>query len=292
MSKTPSLKGNRLWKLIAMAVICLGTSAAAYFFLPSHAADGRSVLGRNWSESNRVSMDEIDHSAYDALLRKYVDDNGYVDYSAWKSSSTDRKSLKMYLDQLSSASRSQPATRQSRLAFWINAYNAVTLQGILQVYPTTSIRDHTSRLGGYNIWKHLRLRVDGAAYSLEQIENGILLKMDEPRIHFAIVCASVGCPRLLNEAYAADRLEEQLTLNSKDFFSRDQNLRVDTAADVIYLSSILSWYADDFGDSQSARLDYLRPYLPAGAITVADSPETRVKYLDYDWNLNDQSRLQ
>ena len=291
MSKTPSLKGSRLWKLSAVAVICLGTSAAAYFFLPSAAAHAKSVLGRSWPKSSRVSMDEIDHSAYDALLGKYVDDDGYVDYAAWKSSSTDRKNLQMYLHQLSRASRSQPASRQARLAFWINAYNAITLQGILQVYPTSSIRNHTSRFGGYNIWKHLRLRVDGAAYSLEHIEYEILRKMEEPRIHFAIVCASVGCPRLLNAAYSADKLEEQLTINSKDFFSRGQNLRVDAAAGVIHLSSILSWFGNDFGDSQSARFEYLTPYLPAAALPVAGSPQTRVKYLDYDWSLNDQSRL-
>jgi hypothetical protein len=291
MSKTPSLKRKRLWKLIVAVVICLGTSAAAYVFLSSAAAHGKSVLGRSWPDSSRVSMDEIDHSAYDALLRKYVNDDGYVDYAAWKSSSTDRKSLQRYLDQLSRASRSQPASRGARLAFWINAYNAITLQGILQVYPTSSIRNHTSRLGGYNIWKHLRLRVDEAAYSLEQIENEILRRMAEPRIHFAIVCASVGCPRLLNEAYSADKLEEQLTINSKDFFSRRQNFRVDAAAGVIHLSSILSWFGNDFGDSQSARLEYLTPYLPAAAIPVAGSAQTRVKYLDYDWSLNDQSRL-
>ena len=130
-----------------------------------------------------------------------------------------------------------------------------------------------------------------AAYSLEQIEFEVLREMEEPRIHFAIVCASVGCPRLLNEAYAADKLDEQLTINAKDFFSRGQNLRVDAADGVIHLSSILSWFGSDFGDSQSARLAYLTPYLPAAAVPVAGNPKTRVKYLDYDWSLNDQSRL-
>jgi len=117
-------------------------------------------------------MDDADHLAYDTLLSKYVDRDGYVDYAAWKKSTADRQVLRGYLEHLS---------RDAQLKFWINAYNAVTLEGILQVYPTSSIRNHTAKLFGYNIWKELPLRVGHETYSLDQMEHEILRKMGERR---------------------------------------------------------------------------------------------------------------
>ena len=138
------------------------------------------------------------------------------------------------------------------LAFWINAYNATTIEGILQVYPTSSIRNHTAKVAGYNLWKDLPLLVGGKPHSLDAMEHQILRKMGEPRIHFAIVCASVGCPRLMNEAYTPDRIEEQLALNTRDFFSRSQNFQVDQSG-VMHVSSILDWFGEDFGPTQQAQ---------------------------------------
>jgi hypothetical protein len=233
-------------------------------------------------------MEQIDHSSFDNLLRKYVDTDGFVNYTAWNSSSADRQALQRYINHLSRASVRRRASRNAQLAYWINAYNAVTLEGILQEYPTTSIRNHTSKLG-YNIWQDLPLLVDGRAYSLETIEHKMLRPMGEPRIHFAIVCASIGCPRLLNAAYTADKLEKQLTGNTRDFFSRSQNLRIDASRRTLHFSSIMKWYSNDFGRTNAERLSYLRPYLPATAQQVA-AQGASIRYLRYDWNLNDQSR--
>ncbi|MBT4866519.1 MAG: DUF547 domain-containing protein [Planctomycetaceae bacterium] len=251
-------------------------------------AQAKTPLGRKWSPSQQVSMDQIDHSAFDSLLHKYVDADGYVNYRAWKASAADRKALNNFIVQLSRATTRRRSGRNAQMAFWINAYNAVTLEGILQEFPTTSIRNHTSKLG-YNIWKHLPLLVDGRLHSLENIENKVLRPMREPRIHFAIVCASVGCPRLKNEAYTADNLQQQLADNTRDFFSRSQNLQVDSARRTLHLSSILKWYGKDFGRTNADRLSYLRPYLPATARQVA-SQGASIRFLKYNWNLNDQSR--
>ncbi len=239
--------------------------------------------------AQRVSMDRIDHSTWDALLKKYVDANGMVNYAALKSSPADTRLLDRYLSVLSSGSPSVPASRESKLAFWINAYNAVTVRGILREYPTTSIRNHTAKLWGYNIWNDLQLLVAGKPYSLGQIENEVLRKMSEPRIHFAIVCASIGCPRLLNEAYVADRLEQQLQINTKDFFSRRGNFRFDKNGRRLYLSSILKWYATDFGANQGAQLSRISAWLPTReAAEMARRNAGNVSYLDYDWGLNKQ----
>lgn len=260
--------------------------------LTTGSASAKPPLGRVWPASQRVSMDKIDHSTYSALLKKYVDSDGYVNYRSWQRSATDRGALQSYLAELSRADSSARASRSAQLAFWINAYNALTIEGILQVYPTSSIRNHTAKAFGYNIWKQLPLIVGDGQYTLDDIENRILRRAGEPRIHFAIVCASISCPRLLNEAYTAARLEQQLTTNAKDFFSRPKNFRYDAQRGTMQVSSILNWFGGDFGRSQTARFTYLKPYLPAGAQQLAVSPRTRVRYLRYNWGINDQASKQ
>ncbi len=174
------------------------------------------------------------------------------------------------------------------MAFWINAYNAVTVRGILREYPTTSIRNHTAKIFGYNIWKDLLLVVGGRSYSLEDIEHKVLRHMRDPRIHFAIVCASKGCPRLRNEAYTAERLERQLDDNARHFFAQRQNFRYDPARRHFELSSILKWFGRDFGEDDRAVLRAIAPFLPESASQVASTGGVTVSYLTYDWSLNDQ----
>lgn len=248
-------------------------------------------VGARVPASRQVSIDRVDHSAWDLILAEYVDRDGMVDYQALKESAPDRRTLESYLRTLSSANPRATASREARLAFWINAYNAVTVHGILREYPTSSIRNHTAKLWGYNIWEDLQLHVGGRPYSLEQIEHEVLRPMGDPRIHFAIVCASVGCPRLLNEAYVPERLDEQLNANARDFFSRSRNFRYDQRSRTFHVSSILNWFGEDFGDSQAARLRRIAPWLPDEASRrAALRNAVRVKFLDYDWSLNEQSR--
>ena len=249
--------------------------------------DGR--LGSQTSEArSQAPLEQVDHSTWDRLLKKYVDQDGMVNYAAWKASEADRAALKQYLAALSQAAPEAKTTKEGKLAFWINAYNALTVHGILEVYPTSSIRNHTAKVLGYNIWKDLLLPVGGKKYSLEAIEHQVLRKLSEPRIHFAIVCASIGCPRLRNEAYTPDKLEEQLADNARDFFSRQKNLQVDFAARVIRVSSILDWFGTDFGPTPPAALKSLLEYMPADAKQVISSNSFSVSFLEYDWSLNRQ----
>ena len=272
------------------------SSTAAVAFLVAVAssqparAGAKVYVGSQVASDRQVSMDRIDHAAWDAILRKYVDDNGMVAYRALHGSSADVRALDGYLRALSAASPRMRASRDAQLAFWINAYNAVTVRGILREYPTTSIRNHTAKIWGYNIWKDLQLYVGGRPYSLEQIEHEVLRKMGEPRIHFAIVCASVGCPRLLNEAYVASRVQQQLETNTRDFFARPQNFRYDERSRRFYLSSILSWFGEDFGAGQAAQLGKIGPWLPTEAARRAAAQNAvSVSFLDYDWSLNERA---
>ncbi len=248
------------------------------------------TVGRNVAAGERVAVGQIDHSGWDALLKKYVDERGNVEYAKWKASATDQKALDDYILQLSAAAFPASATQAEKLAFWVNAYNAVTVKGILREYPTTSIRNHTAKLYGYNIWKDLQLLVGGKAYSLEGIEHEVLRKMGEPRIHFAIVCASIGCPRLLNEAYTAKKLDDQLTLNAQAFFADPTKFNADPRSGTIQVSPILSWFAGDFGEDTAAQMKTVAPYVPATAQSLAKSGRARVSYLEYDWGLNDRSK--
>ncbi len=275
---------NNLWTVI----IAIGLLAACSIV----EAGPKVTVGRNVAASDRVSIDQIDHSDWDRLLKKYVDQSGNVDYRRWKQTAEDVQRLDMYLAHLSMADPRVRASREATLAFWINAYNAVTIKGILREYPTTSIRNHTARVFGYNIWKDLQLLVAGESFYLEQMEHEILRKMNEPRIHFAIVCASMSCPRLRNEAYAGQNLEAQLADNARDFFAKPGNFRYDPSGQRFYLSSILKWFAEDFGGDQATQLRAIAPYLPTPAAQqAANTNAVHISYLGYDWDLNDQETV-
>jgi hypothetical protein len=240
-------------------------------------------------ERSHVPLDQVDHSAWNRLMKKYVDQDGMVNYAAWKASETDRAALKQYLAALSHADPEAQTTKEGKLAFWINAYNALTVHGILEVYPTSSIRNHTAKVLGYNIWKDLLLPVGDKKYSLEAIEHQVLRKLGEPRIHFAIVCASIGCPRLRSEAYTPGKLEAQLADNTRDFLGRPKNLQVDPANRRVQVSSILDWFGKDFAPTPQKALASLAEYMPDEATKrLIASEDFSVSYLDYDWSLNKQ----
>lgn len=259
---------------------------ATTIILTGSISGAQEQAGRSWPANQQVPIDQVSHQGFDQLLKKYVDTNGGVNYQLWHQNSADRAALTQYLEQMSCANPDLPSSRQAVLAYWINAYNAVTIEGILRVFPTTSIRNHTAKVVGYNIWKDLIFIAGSKRVSLEDIEHKILRKMNEPRIHFAIVCASIGCPRLLNEAYVANRLEQQLATNTQDFFSRRQNLKV--TGNTLRLSEIINWFGSDFGGTQQQQMRTLSPYFPQPAQALVASGNYRVQFLNYDWNLNSQ----
>lgn len=244
-------------------------------------------VGVNVPAAQRVPLNRIDHAAWDGLMHKYVDEKGMVQYAAWKRSAEDMQTLDKYLQLLSYANGQ--GTREEQLAFWINAYNALTIKGILNEYPTSSIRNHTAKLVGYNIWKHLKLNVGGKPISLDDMEHQVLRKMGEPRIHFAIVCASIGCPRLLSEAYVAERLDAQLTLNAKAFFADPSKFRYDASRGTFFISPILEWFGEDFGSTQAIQLQKISGWLPdAASQQAASTGRGKMAFVDYDWGLNDR----
>ena len=262
------------------ASMCLGMAVAK-----GSAADV--FVGEKTTVAELVPLAAIEHNVWDQLLKEYVDRQGMVRYAAWKKNADDVRALDGYLRRLSHSNGE--GSRDEKLAFWINAYNAVTIKGILREYPTSSIRNHTARFFGYNIWKNLKLHVGDQAFSLEAIEHEILRKMGEPRIHFAIVCASISCPRLLDEAYVAERIQDQLNNNAREFFADSSKFQYDSARRTFSVSPILSWFGEDFGNSTSGRLKRISDWLPEGAARAAAARgEGKITFLEYDWGLNDR----
>ncbi len=275
-----------------LALLLLAFAVGATVSVRSCWARPTVAVGAIVPPAQRIPVERINHSAWTALLAKHVDDRGMVNYAAWKASAADQKALDEYLVHLSAASFGRAASREAQRAFWINTYNAITVKGILREYPTSSIRNHTSKFGGYNIWKDLQIPIEDRVYSLDQIEHDVLRKMKEPRIHFAIVCAAMGCPRLRNDAYTANGLDSQLTDDAKTFFADRSKFSYDPALRTINLSSILRWFGEDFGTSQTEQMRAIAHYLPdADAQRLAEGGQARVTYLDYDWGLNDQAKI-
>ncbi len=279
---------RRIALLGGLGVAIVGVSV---FFVSQWALAGQKVhANRHCSQAERPSLDEVNHAGFDRLLQKYVDRDGFVDYTSWKASRSDLAALDAYLGHLGCVNLRKATTREAKLSFWINAYNALTLRGILREYPTSSIRNHTARLG-YNIWKDYLISVDGTYYSLDDIEHRILRKMGEPRIHFAVNCASIGCPPLVNRAFTAENLSAFLDANASRFFSRPSNFRTDPSSSTVYVSSLLKWYGSDFAASPAEQMRKLKRFFPnPDVLGWIDAKPIRVRYLTYDWNLNDQKR--
>jgi len=237
-------------------------------------------------EITRFGVEQYDHRALDSLLQKYVNQNGDVDYGTWQSNTEDRSALTSYLSGMNSVDTSLRSNRPAEMAFWINAYNALTIEGILQLFPIRSIKDYAPAANGLNIWDDFKLPVGGSEYSLNDIEHKILRKMGDPRIHFAIVCASKGCPQLSQRAYFADSLEQQLAYSAGLFFRTPSKFSYDLQRGQLGLSPIIQWFGDDFGRNDQERLQYLSQFMPADARTLVASSTPAISYLDYDWSLN------
>lgn len=253
------------------------------------------------------------HKKFDLLLKKYVI-NGWVDYQGILS---EPDIFYEYLNSLAEVKSDSldKWTREQKLAFWINAYNAFTIQAVIERYPITSrsliglFSPKNSILQISGVWSRLKFDAGGQRLTLWKIEHGIIRKMfDEARIHFAIVCASRSCPALRPEAYQADILERQLEEQALQFINDpDRGVRWDPAKRRLYLSKIFKWFKADFKKKVSPNdvpaqsqitenplLTFIRPYITSQQVkdALADGRDIRVKYLHYDWHLNDLAENQ
>ena len=233
-----------------------------------------------------VPSPAFDHAVFDVLLRRHVT-AGLVDYDAFARS----PEFRAYLERLASA-RLEGLPDPERLAFWINAYNAWTIEQINAHEERRSIRNINKSLGVLSLkgpWSEKMVRAAGRTLSLDDVEHEIIRRQfDEPRIHFALVCAALGCPPLRSEAYAGEQLEEQLEDQARAFL-RGSPLknRVDVANRTVWASPILIWYKEDFGGDDESLGRFLARYWPEGPKrALLLSGAFRLRKTDYDWSLN------
>lgn len=259
--------------------------------------------------SSQLSAQNFDHAFFDELLQIHVKD-GLVNYQALK---INQVKLTGYLKQLEQLNPEnfQRWSKAEQMAFWINAYNAITIEGILRNYPIqwggfiararfpqNSIR----QIDGF--WERVFVKVMGRELTLNDIEHKILRKeFDEPRIHFVIVCASIGCPILEGRVFFAADLEQRLDQAPRNFINDPDKVRLDKKENVLYLSSIFDWYKEDFSVSAGTKIrlnkynkaetgivQFVIYYFPEAEKKYIIQNQPRIKYLDYDWSLNEQKK--
>lgn len=224
----------------------------------------------------------LDFEPWDQLLRRYVNDRGQVDYRRWQADATQ---LEAWLDRLSSVNPALlPLSHQ--LALWLNLYNALTIRQILQHYPLRSIRPTLwgvpNWLSFFLFFQRSSYRLNQESYSLNRIEHAVLRpQFQDPRIHFALVCASIGCPLLRNHAYDPTIVLDQLEDDARRFIRNPDKVRYDTATGILYCSKIFKWYQQDFLQKSPSIAHYIQPYLD-----VPLNLSAPVQYLPYDWHLN------
>jgi hypothetical protein len=232
------------------------------------------------------------HALFSALLKDYVND-GLVKY---KMLCADKR-LEEYITQLSLTNPDTISTQQAKLAFWLNVYNAYTLKIVCDNYPIESINDlhwgglFLGTILGKTIWDKDLITINGTHLSLNTIEHEIIRPtFKEARIHFALVCASRGCPPLRNNAYEADSLEMQLDDQARLFLNDASKNNFDTTTHHATLSKVFSWYSEDFGDADEKILEYVAKYLPPeiGENIRRTLKDWDIDYGKYDWRLNEE----
>ena len=223
---------------------------------------------------------DFDHSDFDNLLRRHVDAAGLVDYAAL---ATDLTPLRAYVARLESAPFDE-LSRDAKLALLINAYNAFTLQLIAEHYPLDSIH----AIPAAERWESRRWEIAGGRYSLDQIENELIRpNFRENRIHFALVCAAMGCPILRREAYTAHGITDQLDRQARSIHEDPRWFRFDESKGLVWLTQVYSWYSSDFEQLHGSVLQAAARYSASLRDAIDDGRPLQIRWLPYDWELND-----
>lgn len=268
-----------------LSIVVLGLAALWFFNNKNQPA---LEVTEFWQEHNPNSHAEIDHSQWQEVLDEYVvtDDESGVYLVDYEVLSEDASLLDTYINYLIKLNP-KDYNKNEQMAYWINLYNALTVQLIVSNYPVGSITNLGESALSFGPWDDIVTTVSAQALSLNHIEHSILRPIwKDPRIHFAVNCASIGCPNLQGTAFTAENLESLLNLGAQDYLNHERGLYLDEDNNTLYLSSIFKWYAEDFGADEAAVIKALASYLPGGALKdQLTNFDGSVEY-DYNWELN------
>jgi len=226
----------------------------------------------------------VKHELFDSLLKKHVSENGLVNYTSFQE---DRALLQSYLNQLTlNPPNDENWTREQKLAYWINLYNAFTIELILEYYPVKSIKDIGASIQVPFVntpWDIKMIDIGEEQYDLNNIEHNILRKnFDEPRIHFAINCASISCPKLRREAYHAEKIDQQLNEQTREFLNDPSKNKINS--EVAEISKIFKWFGGDF-EKETTISEYINRYSQYEISKGID-----LNYMEYNWSLNEEKQ--
>ncbi len=242
------------------------------------------LLSSSFATLSAQTDSHFNHSVFDRLLKKHVNESGKIDYASFMKD--DHKLLRQYL---SSLSLNPPDTitwsREEQIAYWVNLYNAFTTELILDYYPLNSIKDIGTEIPiafGESAWDIDFIHVLDKTYTLDAIEKEILRKFNDPRIHFTLVCAAASCPNLRREAYTRDKLESQF--NSQAVLFLNNPMKNKLGSEVIEISEIFNWYADEYL-AKGSLVDYLNSYA-----TLTINQNASIEFIPFDWSLNGQGK--
>ena len=240
-----------------------------------------------WEDNNPANTQSIDHSTWDRLLKKYIeqDATGLNRFAYGKVSAEDNKALNSYIQTISEIEISDRA-KPVQFAYWINMYNALTIKVILDNYPVKSIREiDTSGIFANGPWGSELVTIEEETLTLDDIEHAILRPIwKDPRIHYAVNCASIGCPNLGKDAFTAANTEKLLEQGAQAYINHPRGFQIED--DELIVSSIYKWFAYDFGNSEQGVIEHLSKYASAEKLIKLKSIK-KISDTHYDWQLNE-----
>ena len=282
----PSKCSLRPYPWAATLILLAVTSVSA-------SAQHESSLIKAWDASDEASGETTDHSAWQEILDSYLRTRSSgpnrFDYMALKASAADKAKLDGYLSRLQAVDP-RSCSRAEQKAYWINFYNALTVQTVTEAYPVKSIRNISKSWFRGRVflgpWNDKRARVAGLEITLDNIENGILRPIyNDDRIHYALNCASIGCPSLSPAAFTADNTEQQLESLARSYVNDPRGVDF-IDEDFIVVSSIYDWYDVDYGGTEESVIEHLLKYANEPLAGRLKNFSGSIDY-DYDWNLNE-----
>lgn len=280
---TVSKQPRVAFRAAAVFVLFIGLSG---FSLESLFAP-KAELWPRWQTHDAASTQAVDHGAWDMLLKAYVkpDASGLNRFDYQHVSSADRDALRRYIDELGKVSVSK-LNRSEQFAYWINLYNALTIDVVLTHLPVKSIReiDISPGLFASGPWDKKLLAVEGIDVSLNDIEHRILRPIwRDPRVHYGVNCASVGCPNLLTDAYSGAAIDKMLDVAARAYVNTARGAKID--GNGLTVSSIYVWFKDDFGGTDQGVIDHLKRYAKPD-LHAALEGRSSIDAHAYDWALN------
>ncbi len=265
------------------SVLVFGLAVAYYLFAPRQ----HNNITQLWKQSKEDSQRTVDHSLWQQVLDDYLvsDDESRVNLFDYQGMIDDEdKTLKTYLDQLAFTNPLE-LNRDEQFAYWVNLYNALTIKVVVDGYPVESIKEIGNSPLPVGPWNDSVIKINDHPLTLNHIEHSILRPIwQDHRIHFAVNCASIGCPNLQSEAFTASNLERLLEQSARDFLNHPRGIQ--TLNNELTLSSIFSWYSEDFGETEAEVLKTLSAHLPSEKAKELIELQGTVRY-NYDWRLNE-----